>query len=105
MLKQTELRTASLNEKKMCAVKRQEPTKSDVFRYLHGVPLPTEVPSLPWHFVFAGIHLQHGYPSDSSVTITSYTAFLYTLYIGMASSTKFKLFGQLYQYPDTICLH
>ena len=35
-----------------------------VFRYLQSVPLPAEVPSLPLYFVFACIHLQHGYPSD-----------------------------------------
>ena len=74
-------------------------------QYLQSVALPAEVPSLPLYFVFACIHLQHGYPSDSSVTIINSTAFLYTLYTGMASSTKFELFGQLYQYPDTICLH
>jgi hypothetical protein len=99
-------RTASLNEKKNSAVNWK--TQSDVhkpkqntpqcsamfccqklvFRYLHSVPLPAEIPSLPLHFVFACIHLQHGNPSDSSVTIINSTAFLYTLYAGMASSTS-----------------
>jgi hypothetical protein len=69
-----------------------------VFRYLQSVPLlPAKVPSLPLYFFFACIHLQHGYLSDSSVTIINSTAFLYTLYAGMASSNNFKLFGQLYQ--------